>query len=134
MSFYRGPFPVAADYATWRSTWRGDVLAGITVGIVALPLALAFGLTTGAMTVVLVPIVTKFGVSALAPLGLVAGALVVFMGVSRCGGLINKVPWPVMEGFTLGIAIVIALQQLPTALATKNLPGANTIITAWRTL
>jgi SulP family sulfate permease len=86
------------------------------------------------MTVVLVPIVTKFGVSALAPLGLVAGALVVFMGVSRCGGLINKVPWPVMEGFTLGIAIVIALQQLPTALATKNLPWADTIVTAWRTL
>jgi SulP family sulfate permease len=86
------------------------------------------------MTVVLVPIVTKFGVSALAPVGLVAGALVVFMGVSRCGGLINKVPWPVMEGFTLGIAIVIALQQLPTALATKNLPGANTLATAWRTL
>jgi SulP family sulfate permease len=89
---------------------------------------------TGAMTVVLVPIVTKYGVSVLAPLGLVAGALVIFMGVSRCGGLINKVPWPVMEGFTLGIAIVIALQQLPTALATKNLTGTNTLVTAWRTL
>ncbi len=89
---------------------------------------------TGAMTVVLVPIVAKYGITALAPLGLVAGALVVAMGVCRCGGLINKVPWPVMEGFTLGIAIVIALQQIPTALATKNVSGANTLFTGWRTL
>jgi SulP family sulfate permease len=89
---------------------------------------------TGAMTVILVPIVAKYGTTALAPLGLAAGVLVMLMGVTRCGGLINKVPWPVMEGFTLGIAIVIALQQLPTALASKSIPGANTLLTGWKTL
>ena len=89
---------------------------------------------TGAMTVVLVPIVSHFGIASLMPLGLVAGALVIIMGLTHCGALINKVPWPVMEGFTLGIAIVIALQQIPSAFAARNIPGSNTIETAWRTL
>lgn len=89
---------------------------------------------TGAMTVVLVPIVSKYGVASLAPLGLLAGVIVMLMGISHLGGLINKVPWAVMEGFTLGIAIVIALQQLPSTLASKNVSGANTIATSWRTI
>ena len=89
---------------------------------------------TGAMTVVLIPIVLKYGTSSLAPLGLMAGAIVVLMGITHCGGLIKRVPWPVMEGFTLGIALVIALQQLPTVLASHSVSGPNTVITAWRTI
>ncbi len=88
---------------------------------------------TGAMTVILVPIVMKYGVASLAPLGLVAGVLVIAMGVTHCGGLIKRVPWPVMEGFTLGIAIVIALQQIPSVLASHSVAGSNTVMTAWRT-
>ena len=89
---------------------------------------------TGAMTVVLVPIVIKYGTASLAPLGLAAGLLVVMMGLTHCGELIKRVPWAVMEGFTLGIALVIALQQLPSVLAAKSVGGANTLATAWRTI
>ena len=39
-----------------------------------------------------------------------------------------------MEGFTLGIAIVIALQQMPTALATPSIDGGRTVATAWKTI
>ena len=39
-----------------------------------------------------------------------------------------------MEGFTLGIAVVIALQQLPTALATPSIYGGRTVSTAWQTV
>ncbi len=88
---------------------------------------------TGAMTVVLVPIVSKYGTASLAPLGLVAGVLVVVMGATHCGGLIKRVPWPVMEGFTLGIALVIAMQQLPSVFASNTVSGANTVTTAWHT-
>jgi len=86
------------------------------------------------MTVVLVPIVLKYGVGSLAPLGLLAGAIVVAMGFTHLGGLIKRVPWPVMEGFTLGIALVIAMQQLPSVLSSKSVSGPNTLITAWRTI
>ena len=86
------------------------------------------------MTVVLVPIVIKYGTASLAPLGLLAGIIVVVMGFTHMGGLIKRVPWPVMEGFTLGIALVIAMQQLPSVLSSKGVSGPNTLITAWRTI
>ena len=115
--------------------------AGLITAIYAGVIAAIFGGSnyqvsgpTGAMTVVLVPIVSKYGAASLAPLGVVAGELVVIMGITHCGALIRRVPWPVMEGFTLGIAIVIALQQLPSVFATKSVSGANTLFTAWRTV
>ena len=115
--------------------------AGLITAIYAGVIAAIFGGSnyqvsgpTGAMTVVLVPIVSKYGAASLAPLGVVAGVLVVIMGITHCGALIRRVPWPVMEGFTLGIAIVIALQQLPSVFATKSVSGANTLFTAWRTV
>jgi SulP family sulfate permease len=115
--------------------------AGLITAIYAGFIAAVFGGSnyqvsgpTGAMTVILVPIVIKYGTASLAPLGLTAGVIVVIMGATHCGGLIKRVPWPVMEGFTLGIAIVIALQQLPSALAAKGISGPNTLISAWRTV
>ena len=115
--------------------------AGLITAIYAGLIAAVFGGSnyqvsgpTGAMTVVLVPIVMKYGVGSLAPLGLLAGAIVVAMGLTHLGGLIKRVPWPVMEGFTLGIALVIAMQQLPSVLSSKSVSGPNTLITAWRTI
>ena len=115
--------------------------AGLITAIYAGLIAAVFGGSnyqvsgpTGAMTVILVPIVMKYGTASLAPLGLVAGVIVVLMGLTHCGGLIKRVPWPVMEGFTLGIALVIALQQLPSVLAIRAVNGPNTLISAWRTV
>ena len=115
--------------------------AGLITAIYAGLIAAVFGGSnyqvsgpTGAMTVVLVPIVIKYGVGSLAPLGLLAGAIVVAMGFTHLGGLIKRVPWPVMEGFTLGIALVIAMQQLPSVLSAKSVSGPNTLVTAWRTI
>lgn len=88
---------------------------------------------TGAMTVVLVPIVSKYGTAALIPLGVGAGLIVIVSGLIKSGSLINKVPWPVMEGFTFGIALVIALQQLPGALAVHAQNGGSTLTTAMNT-
>ena len=115
--------------------------AGLITAIFAGLLAAIFGGSnfqvsgpTGAMTVVLVPLVTKYGVESLIPLGFFAGLLTLVLGLLRAGSIINRVPWPVMEGFTLGIAIVIALQQIPTAFATPSIDGGRTVITAWRTI
>ena len=115
--------------------------AGLITAILAGLLAAIFGGSnyqvsgpTGAMTVVLVPIVTKYGVESLIPLGFFAGLLTLILGILRTGSLINRVPWPVMEGFTFGIAVVIALQQIPTALATPSIDGGRTVATAWKTL
>jgi len=114
--------------------------AGLATAVLAGLIAAIFGGSnfqvsgpTGAMTVVLVPIVSKYGAESLIPLGFFAGLLTLILGLLRAGSIINRVPLPVMEGFTLGIAIVIALQQIPTALATPSIDGGRTVLTAWRT-
>ena len=122
-------------------TTGAGATAGLVTAILAGFIAAIFGGSnfqvsgpTGAMTVVLVPIVAKYGVESLIPLGFFAGLLTLVFGIFRAGSLINRVPWPVMEGFTLGIAVVIALQQIPTALATPSINGGRTVSTAWQTI
>ncbi len=122
-------------------TTGAGAAAGLATAILAGLLAAIFGGSnfqvsgpTGAMTVVLVPVVTKYGVESLIPLGFFAGLLTLLLGIFRAGSIINRVPWPVMEGFTLGIAIVIALQQAPTAFATPSIDGGRTVATAWNTI
>jgi len=75
---------------------------------------------TGAMTVVLVPIVAQHGAEGVAVVGLLAGLLLVAMGLVGAGRYVRFIPLPVIEGFTLGIAALIALQQVPAALGTTS--------------
>lgn len=94
--------------------------AGLVTAIVAGVVAAVFGGShvqvsgpTGAMVVVLAPIVAAHGVGAVAVVSLMAGVIVLAAGVSRLGRAVSFIPWPVIEGFTLGIAIIIFLQQVP---------------------
>lgn len=115
--------------------------AGISTAIIAGFLAALFGGSkyqvsgpTGAMTVVLIPVIAKFGPTAIPALGVMAGIGMVLLAVFRLGNLINKVPHAVVEGFTVGIAIVIALQQLPFAFGVPKGEGERTLSVAFATL
>ncbi|MGZ4637479.1 MAG: SulP family inorganic anion transporter [Actinomycetes bacterium] len=89
---------------------------------------------TGAMTVVLMPIVAARGVGSVATIALLAGLLVVLAGVLGLGRLVALIPWPVVEGFTLGIALVIAAQQVPMALGVARPHGDNAALVAGRAM
>ena len=67
---------------------------------------------TAAFVVLLAPISARFGAGGLVVATLMAGAVLMFMGILRLGGLIQFVPYPVTTGFTAGIAVVIATLQL----------------------
>lgn len=67
---------------------------------------------TAAFVVILVPIAHKYGLGGLLVSGLMAGVMLIFMGVARLGKLIQYIPYPVTTGFTAGIAVVIATLQL----------------------
>ena len=67
---------------------------------------------TAAFVVILVPIVHKYGLGGLLVAGMLAGALLVAMGLLRLGRLMQFVPHPVTTGFTMGIAVVIGALQL----------------------
>ena len=113
--------------------------AGVVTAIVAGLVAAVFGGSsvqvsgpTGAMTVVLVPIVHRYGADAVALVGLMGGVLIVVAGVARLGRYLAFIPWPVIEGFTVGIAVIIFLQQVPAALGVATPEGENTVVVAVR--
>lgn len=113
--------------------------AGLATAVVAGALAAVFGGSnlqvsgpTGAMTVVLVPIAAEHGPGGVLTVGLVAGVLLVGLALARAGTYMRYVPAPVVEGFTLGIAAVIGLQQVPNALGVDKPEGDQVLVVAWR--
>ncbi len=123
-------------------TSGAGAVAGLITAVVAGTLAAVFGGSnfqvsgpTGAMTVVLLPIVASHGVQALPLLGLLAGALLIVFALAGIGRYVNFIPWPVISGFTNGIAIIIGLQQLPALLGLPAAGHAETILPAsWKVL
>ncbi|HSG35503.1 MAG TPA: SulP family inorganic anion transporter, partial [Sphingomonadaceae bacterium] len=75
---------------------------------------------TGAFIVVVYTIIAKHGLDGLMLATLMAGVLLVLGGLLGAGRLIRLIPEPVIEGFTIGIAVVIAASQL------KDLAGLET--------
>ena len=74
---------------------------------------------TAAFVVILLPIVHKYGIGGLLVSGMLAGVMLVGMGLARLGKLMQFVPHPVTSGFTMGIAIVIAVLQLKDVFGVK---------------
>ena len=116
--------------------------AGVITAIIAGIVAAVFGGSnvqvsgpTGAMVVVLAPIVVTHGVGAVATLSLMAGIIVLVAGALRLGRAVSMIPWPVIEGFTAGIGVIIFMQQVPAA---GGVPAdghsTSAVIAAWQSL
>src|SRR3546814_3156371 len=84
------------------------------------------------MTVVLVPVVAEHGPDGVVVVSILAGLLVVIAALLSLGRYLAYVPWPVIEGFTVGIAVIIFLQQVPSALGVATPEGENTALVALR--
>lgn len=115
--------PLALGFGVSSGVGAG---AGLVTAVVAGAVAAVFGGSrlqvsgpTGAMAVVLVPIVAAYGASGVLVVGLLAGLLLIGLGYAGAGRFIRYVPVPVVEGFTVGIAVIIALQQVPAALGVE---------------
>jgi SulP family sulfate permease len=67
---------------------------------------------TGAFVVIVAGIVSRYGVEGLLVCTLIAGVLLIGMGLARFGGAIKFIPYPVVLGFTAGIAVLIFSSQL----------------------
>ncbi len=71
---------------------------------------------TGAFIVVVHGVITAHGFDGLVLATLMAGVILVIGGFLKAGNLIALVPEPVINGFTIGIAAIIALSQIPDAM------------------
>lgn len=112
------PLALAFGVATGVGAAPGLITA-VVAGAVAAVLGgshLQVSGPTGAMTVVLAPLVAANGPSVVYPVAVMAGMLLLLGALLRTGRLLAYVPWPLVEGFTVGIAVVIAAQQVPNAL------------------
>ncbi|MCE9620164.1 MAG: STAS domain-containing protein [Planctomycetes bacterium] len=93
--------------------------AGLYTAIVGGVVAAIFGGSrvqvtgpTAAFIVILVPVVAQFGVAGLMIASMAAGVALMALGFFRMGRLVEYIPFPVTAGFTLGIAVSIAILQL----------------------
>ncbi len=112
--------------------------AGLITAVIAGVVAAIFGGShvqvsgpTGAMAVVLAPIVAQHGVGSVALVTVLAGVIVLAAGITGLGRAVTFIPWPVIEGFTLGIAAIIFLQQVPAAFGVAAPSGQRTLVAAW---
>ncbi|MDE6342848.1 MAG: sodium-independent anion transporter, partial [Muribaculaceae bacterium] len=86
---------------------------------------------TGAFIVIVYNIIQQFGISGLCIATIMAGLILVLMGIFRLGTIIKFIPYPIVVGFTAGIAVTIFSTQINDffGLGLKNLPGD--FITKW---
>jgi SulP family sulfate permease len=128
------------DLATFRTDAIAGVTVGLVALPLAMAFAIASGLTpqagiycavvtgflisalggsrvqiggpTGAFVVVVAGIVAEYGVSGLYVCTMMAGVMLLVLGVTRSGSAVRFIPRPVVVGFTNGIAVLIASTQI----------------------
>lgn len=108
------PLSIALAIASGVSPEKGLITACIGGFFVSLlgGSRVQIGGPTGAFVVIVSGIVYEYGLDGLIISTMMAGAILVFMGLFRLGDLIKFIPYPVTTGFTSGIAVVIFSTQI----------------------
>jgi SulP family sulfate permease len=88
------------------------IIAGTIISILG-GSRVQIGGPTAAFIPIILLIVSEHGYSGLMIATMMAGAILVLMGLTRMGTLIKFIPWPVTSGFTTGIAVAIMFTQVP---------------------
>lgn len=109
------PLSMALAIATGVAPQHGLYTAIVAGALIALTGGSRFNVSgpTAAFVVILFPIVQQHGLGGLLIATMMAGVILIGLGVARLGRLIEFVPYPVILGFTAGIAVVIAVLQIP---------------------
>ena len=120
------PLAMALAIAVGAPPQHGLYTVLVAAPLIALTGGSAFNISgpTAAFVVILLPIVQQHGLSGLLLCSMLAGAILVALGLLKAGKLIEFVPYPVTLGFTAGIGIVIAGLQLKDALGLTVAGGA----------
>ena len=121
------PLAIAFGIASGVSPEKGLITAIIGGFIVAFlgGSRVQIGGPTGAFIIIVYGIVQQFGVNGLIIATLMAGIILVIMGFAQLGSIIKFIPYPVVVGFTSGIAVVIFSSQINDFFGMKieNLPA-----------
>ena len=121
------PLAIAFGIASGVSPEKGiytAIIAGFIISFLG-GSSVQIGGPTGAFIVIVYGIVEQFGVQGLALATVLAGIMLVLMGVLKLGTVIKFIPYPIVVGFTSGIALTIFSTQIKDffGLTTPKLPG-----------
>ncbi len=128
------PLAIAFAIASGVSPDRGlftAIIAGFLISVLG-GSRVQIGGPTGAFVVIVYGIVQKFGVDGLIIATLMAGVLLVIMGVTKLGNAVKFIPRSVIVGFTSGIAVIIFSSQVKDFLGLRieNVPAE--FVEKWR--
>lgn len=103
-------FAIASGVAPERGLFTA-IVAGFLISLLG-GSRVQIGGPTGAFVVIVYAVIQKYGYDGLALATLIAAVLMILMGLVRCGVLLKFIPYPVITGFTTGIAVVIVSSQI----------------------
>jgi sulfate permease, SulP family len=115
------PLAIAFAIASGLTPERGlytAVIAGLIISALG-GSRVQIGGPTGAFVVIVYGIVQQYGVDGLTAATIMAGLLLIASGLARLGGAIKFIPFPVVTGFTSGIATILIVQQLRDVLGLR---------------
>jgi len=87
---------------------------------------------TGAFVVIVYGIVQRYGIDGLVVATIMAGVILVILGVAKLGGAIKFIPHPVVVGFTSGIAVIIFSSQVKDFFGLRMGEVPAEFISKWR--
>jgi sulfate permease, SulP family len=103
-------FAIASGVTPGRGLWTA-IVAGFLISALG-GSRVQIGGPTGAFVVVIYAVVQKYGIDGLIVSTFLAGILLVVFGFARFGAAIKFIPYPVVTGFTSGIAVIIFSSQI----------------------
>jgi len=128
------PLSVALGIASGVSPQQGLITAAIGGFIVSLlgGSRVQIAGPTGAFVVIVYGIVSEYGIEGLKIATMMAGIILVLMGLFKVGNLIKFIPYPITTGFTSGIAVVIFSTQIKDFLGLKISGVPADFIPKWK--
>lgn len=108
------PLAIAFGIASGVSPEKG-IITAIVAGFIISMLGgskVQIGGPTGAFIVIIYGIIQQYGISGLTVATLIAGVLLILLGVFKLGAVIKFIPYPIIVGFTSGIAVTIFTTQI----------------------
>ena len=108
------PLAIAFGIASGVSPEKGIITAIVAGFIISLlgGSKVQIGGPTGAFIVIIYGIIQEYGISGLTVATLMAGVLLILLGVFKLGAVIKFIPYPIIVGFTSGIAVTIFTTQI----------------------
>lgn len=127
------PLAIAFAIASGVSPEKG-IFTAIIAGLIISALGgsrVQIGGPTGAFIVIVYGIVQQFGVSGLVIATFIAGILLIIMGLAKLGNTIKYIPYPLIIGFTTGIAVIIFSSEVKDFLGLKMGSVPADFISKW---